>query len=754
MRLGDSLKVVRGMRGMRNRWFYRLMLHFLPVFILIVSTIFVVFLMVLTEISRQESEKASLAHAQQISAAVDSILSSIDQQAVYELLMNRSFHQFFDSTEVGNHYLNYEVASRLKSLVTISNMHSAYLYRKQDQTVITASGVHTLEGFSDRAFVEEVASMPVRDGWSNPRECSDLAGTTSIRVLTLVKQVPTGLGNQGILVLNISLYGIHDLFREVSQSKLVDYNLLDRAGNPFYEYAGHGANPGKKLFTSEKTGFTIVGEYRQAKSVGFMKQLAERWLWIVIAIAVLGVLLLLMVIRLSTRPIDAIVERIKTYSVKKSQLLAADKNEFQFIESALDRLVEQSQLYEREAEEGLRYKKRQFFLEVLEGSFKPDSMNWKMIFAHAGLSADYGKLAIVVFEIDHFADFAASFNQRDQYLLKFALDNVITECAKARALNTWTEWISDNQVAAIVQTQAEGTDSPHEMIEDWSGHVRQWVDEHLKFTVTAGVGECVNHLEELALSYESAASALRYKSTLGTNRVIGYWSLEQSGSETLFDQVAQIRFIAHEYCAGDKGWEVELGRMLGNLKAMLLSRSELVNLFHYFQYHLFARIREMPEEYQKVWQEQMEAELDRALGNFETVEELESGLLAVLRSGAARFEALRVSRNVHDTMEEVREYIHEQLGDPNLSLQSVSDHFGMTLSMASRLFKHEFGEKFVDYLVRARINCAKRLLVETDLPIQEIAARIGYNHAFSFIRAFKKLEAVTPGDFRKKGQSI
>ncbi|MDF2927231.1 MAG: transcriptional regulator, AraC family [Paenibacillaceae bacterium] len=735
---------------MRNRWFYRLMLKFLPVFILIVSTICIVFLLVLTEISRQESEKASLTHAQQISAAVDSILSSIDQQAVYELLINRSFHQFLDSTGVGNHYLNYEVASRLKGLITLTNMHSAYLYRRQDQTVITASGVLSLEGFSDRAFLEEVASLPVRDGWSNPRECPDLAGTNSIRVLTLVKQVPTGLGSQGMLVLNISLYGIQNLFREVSQSKLVEYSLLDRTGKPFYESAGSSLGRGQKLYVSDKTGFTVMGQYRYAQSVGFMKRLTEIWPWIVIGIAVLGVLLLLLVIRRSTRPIDAIVERIKTYSVKKSQLLASGKNEFQFIESALDRLVEQSQQYEREAEEGQRYKKRQFFLEVLEGSFKPDSMNWELIFANAGLSTAYGKLAAVIFEIDHFSDFSAHFNQRDQYLLKFALDNVIAECAKAYGLNTWTEWVNENQVAAMAQTQTDREDSPHAAIEGWSGHVRQWVEEHLKFTVTVGVGECVDKLEELALSYESSASALKYKSTLGTNRVIGYWSLEQSGSKELFDQVAQIRFIAHQYCSGDGSWEEELGRTLNNLKSMLLSRSELVNLFHYLQYHLFARIREMPEEYQKVWQEHVEAGLGRVIAGFETLEELENGLMNVLRSGALRFEELRMSRKVHDRMAEVRQYIHDQLSDPNLSLQAVSDHFGMTLSMASRLFKNEFGEKFVDYLVRMRMESAKRLLTETELPIQDIAAQIGYNHTFSFIRAFKKLEAITPGDYRKK----
>jgi AraC-like DNA-binding protein len=46
---------------------------------------------------------------------------------------------------------------------------------------------------------------------------------------------------------------------------------------------------------------------------------------------------------------------------------------------------------------------------------------------------------------------------------------------------------------------------------------------------------------------------------------------------------------------------------------------------------------------------------------------------------------------------------------------------------------------------------AKRLLRETDEPIQDIAMQVGYLHSISFGRTFKKVVGVTPGDFRKYG---
>ncbi len=55
-----------------------------------------------------------------------------------------------------------------------------------------------------------------------------------------------------------------------------------------------------------------------------------------------------------------------------------------------------------------------------------------------------------------------------------------------------------------------------------------------------------------------------------------------------------------------------------------------------------------------------------------------------------------------------------------------------------------------DYLVQVRIAHAKRLLAESTTLIQEIAAMVGYTTSIAFIRVFKKLVGMTPGDYRKE----
>ncbi|UUZ96246.1 helix-turn-helix transcriptional regulator [Paenibacillus sp. P25] len=84
-----------------------------------------------------------------------------------------------------------------------------------------------------------------------------------------------------------------------------------------------------------------------------------------------------------------------------------------------------------------------------------------------------------------------------------------------------------------------------------------------------------------------------------------------------------------------------------------------------------------------------------------------------------------------------------------MSLNLISDQFNINAKYSDHLFKEEYGMKFVDFLMNLRMDQAKKLLLESDLSIQEISEKVGYTHSISFGRTFKKVVGVTPGDYRK-----
>jgi YesN/AraC family two-component response regulator len=109
----------------------------------------------------------------------------------------------------------------------------------------------------------------------------------------------------------------------------------------------------------------------------------------------------------------------------------------------------------------------------------------------------------------------------------------------------------------------------------------------------------------------------------------------------------------------------------------------------------------------------------------------------------------RDSKSGRQIIRQVRTYIGEQYGNPDLSLSLIGDTFGLQPSHLSKLFKEEFGVKFIDYVTGVRMEKAKELLEKTSWPIQEIASAVGYANAITFNRVFKKETGNTPGNYRR-----
>lgn len=83
------------------------------------------------------------------------------------------------------------------------------------------------------------------------------------------------------------------------------------------------------------------------------------------------------------------------------------------------------------------------------------------------------------------------------------------------------------------------------------------------------------------------------------------------------------------------------------------------------------------------------------------------------------------------------------------ALTRYAERFAMRPEALSRLFHRQTGENFAGYLRRKRIELACRLLLETDMPISEMAQACGYLDAKTFREAFHRVVGQAPRDYRK-----
>jgi len=99
-------------------------------------------------------------------------------------------------------------------------------------------------------------------------------------------------------------------------------------------------------------------------------------------------------------------------------------------------------------------------------------------------------------------------------------------------------------------------------------------------------------------------------------------------------------------------------------------------------------------------------------------------------------------------IKKIKEYIDNNYMNQDLCLFKVASHFNLSEGYLSYMFKEQTNINFTDYLESIRMNHASLLLNSTDLSINEISERVGYNSAQSFRRAFKRQCGVNPSSLR------
>ena len=84
-----------------------------------------------------------------------------------------------------------------------------------------------------------------------------------------------------------------------------------------------------------------------------------------------------------------------------------------------------------------------------------------------------------------------------------------------------------------------------------------------------------------------------------------------------------------------------------------------------------------------------------------------------------------------------------------ISLKEFGEQFHLSEKYISRYFKEHFHITLSQYVAYLRLEHAKQLLQDTDIPITEVALQSGYQNVSYFIRSFKKTYEVSPLKYRK-----
>lgn len=96
----------------------------------------------------------------------------------------------------------------------------------------------------------------------------------------------------------------------------------------------------------------------------------------------------------------------------------------------------------------------------------------------------------------------------------------------------------------------------------------------------------------------------------------------------------------------------------------------------------------------------------------------------------------------------VQLFIKDNIVNPMLSMQMVSEYINRSISYTSRLFNKAYNMPFIQYVNRRRVDIAAEMLKNSNLTIKEVSEQVGFNSEITFRRSFNRFKGVTPSKYR------
>ncbi len=344
-----------------------------------------------------------------------------------------------------------------------------------------------------------------------------------------------------------------------------------------------------------------------------------------------------------------------------------------------------------------------------------------------------------------------SFRQGDESLIWFAIENVLSERMESSGRDgvLFQHILHEHEMVYLlgIESSSEGL-----VIQAWLKEVLDGLQNYLKLQVTIAIGTTVDDIGQIQQSYKQAKQAIRNKMIYGTGQIYDYESLQKRSGErgillTDEDESKLFYWLSEYNAIALQNWiEFRIRSLAHSPSATYMQLEWLcVDLYLLFRKYLLANtgvtewiIGEMDDllywlQNLSIWQD--------AVNQMQNIADNIVGYLSQNNPSSNK-----------DLMEEVKYYM-EMNYDKSITLQSISERFYIHPNYFSRRFKERYAQSFVDYLTGIRMKKAMDWLRETDIKIQDIANRVGFEDASYFSNVFRKYYGVTPKQHREQIQS-
>lgn len=401
------------------------------------------------------------------------------------------------------------------------------------------------------------------------------------------------------------------------------------------------------------------------------------------------------------------------------------ENEYQWMSGRMKKLYE-------ERKDSKAQLKRHYLYHLLTRPWQdaPDEERLRQ----AGLILD-GRLNIVVLAELDFEPEEKGAVRKEHQLTRFAVFNIFQELAAGKA-GVEAVTAGDDLVCLLTLYSAE--EDFREWLEGIADETQKRVREWFGVRVMFFAGSPEYSPDCIYTSYLHASETAGYRGVMDSEAMIWYEAIENRQFIYKYSLEEEQRII-NTIRAGDR---VKAKALVSEvLKNNVDSRSCLA----YDLLGTLMRSADAAGLADSIGENDVK-ELVSGKFSYEVLEQKLLGLTGHICDRIQNKE--EEQRNDCEFSHRVKEFVMRNYQNPDLNISIAALEFQITPAYLSSLFKEQMGVGLLDYINQTRVEKAKELLKE-GCSVAETAERTGFRGSVAFIRVFKRITGITPGQMKR-----
>jgi len=357
--------------------------------------------------------------------------------------------------------------------------------------------------------------------------------------------------------------------------------------------------------------------------------------------------------------------------------------------------------------------------------------------AYFNLSLSPGYTAAVI-HIDHYRKVVLTLTESEKHLLIFKIYQTVIE-----ALNEY-DAITFMTGFHSLTILFGGHNSTESMVSLFV-KVKELIYEKANTRVSVGLGRTYDSITDINVSYRESMAAFRYRSRMGYNSVIPLEFVEPANHITYRYPADREERLVYMAVVGDYPYCKEV--LLGLFDSLAQSGQMPEGLLSKILMNIVIRISRYISEQNMPIANQVTRLFPTA--EILAVKNLEEGLNVFDRALQNFCTYVRTFSEEHHArlFRTVKQYIDEHYAE-SFSTSKIAVNLGTTPEHLNKVFEDRERVTLFDYVMRIRMDEARRLLTQTDMQDEEICTRIGFEDVKYFRSLFRQHEGVTPSEYR------